>query len=93
MSTKKQDQSPQSEPAPESVIDPQTQAQRRTKQALLLELIGREGGATLEELTSVSGWLPHTTRAAITGLRKRGHDVRCQRVDGVSRYTVGRSNK
>ncbi len=93
MSTKKQDQSPQGEPAPESVNDTPAQPQRRTKQALLLELIGREGGATLEELTSVTGWLPHTTRAAITGLRKRGHDVQCQRVDGVSRYTVGGSSK
>ncbi len=87
MSTKKQDPSPQGEPAPENVTPPQPQ--RRTKQALLLELIGREGGATLEELTSVTEWLPHTTRAAITGLRKRGHDVQCKRVDGVSSYMIG----
>ncbi len=93
MSTKKQDPSPQGEPTPENVMDASPQPQRRTKQALLLELIGREGGATLEELTSVTGWLPHTTRAAITGLRKRGHDVRCERIDGVSRYTVGGSSK
>ncbi len=93
MSIKKQDQCPQGKPAPESVIETPPRPQRRTKQALLLELIGREGGATLEELTSVTGWLPHTTRAAITGLRKRGHDVQCQRVDGVSRYTVGGSSK
>ncbi len=93
MSTKKQDQSPRGEPAAESVIDTPPQPQRRTKQAILLELIGRGEGATLEQLTSATGWLPHTTRAAITGLRKRGHDVQCQRVDGVSRYTVGGSSK
>jgi hypothetical protein len=93
MSTKKQNQSPQGKPAPESVIDTPPQPQRRTKQALLLELIGREGGATLEELTSATGWLAHTTRAAITGLRKRGHDVRCERIDGVSRYMVGSSDQ
>ena len=69
------------------------QPQRRTKQSLLLELIGREGGATLEELTSVTEWLPHTVRAAISGLRKRGHGVRCERIDGVSRYIVGNSNQ
>jgi len=91
MSAKKQDQSPPSEPAAKSVIVTPAQPQRKTKQALLLDLIGRKGGATLEDLTSMTGWLPHTTRAAITGLRKRGHDVRCQRVDGVSRYTVGSS--
>ena len=89
MSNKQKVQEPQGEPAPESVIDTPPQPHRRTKQSLLLELIGREGGATLEELTSVTGWLPHTTRAAITGLRKRGHDVQCQRLDGVSRYMVG----
>ena len=33
-------------------------------------------GATLEDLNAASGWLPHTTRAAITRLRQRGYDVR-----------------
>src|SRR5208337_582312 len=28
-----------------------------------------------------SGWLPHTTRAALTGLRKRGYDVGIDRAD------------
>ncbi len=93
MSTTKQDRSPQGKPASENVIDTPPQPQRKTKQALLLELIGREGGVTLEELTSVTGWLPHTVRAAITGLRKRGHDVRCERIDGVSRYMVGSSDQ
>ncbi|MDP9412611.1 MAG: DUF3489 domain-containing protein [Pseudomonadota bacterium] len=89
MPSKKQDEVPRSEPATESLIDTPPQPERKTKQALLLELIGREGGATLEELTSETGWLPHTARAAITGLRKRGHDVQRERVDGVSRYTIG----
>ncbi len=89
MSTKKHGLSPQSEPAPLSATEAPPQPQRRTKLALLLELIGGEEGATLEELTSMTGWLPHTTRAAITGLRKRGHDVQCKRVDGVSGYVVG----
>ncbi len=65
---------------------------RKTKLSLLLELISREKGAALEELTSATGWLPHTARAAITGLRKRGHEVRCERIDGVSRYLVGRTS-
>ncbi len=29
-------------------------------------------GATLDALIEATGWLPHTTRAALTGLRKRG---------------------
>lgn len=31
------------------------------------------GGASLDELAGATGWLPHTTRAALTGLRKKGH--------------------
>lgn len=61
---------------------------RKTKVSLLLELIGREDGATLEELSSATAWLPHTARAAVTGLRKRGHDVSCTRIGGVGRYTI-----
>ncbi len=89
MPSKKQDQGSHSEPAPQSLIDTPPEPKRQTKQALLLELMGKEGGATLEELTSATGWLPHTARAAMTGLRKRGHDVRRARVDGVSRYILG----
>ena len=87
MSTKKQEPKLPSDSTPESVNDSPPQPQRSTKRALLLEMIGTEGGATLDELTSATGWVPHTVRAAITGLRKRGHDVNCKRVDGVSRYT------
>jgi hypothetical protein len=46
-----------------------------TKQALVISLLEREQGATLDDLTAATDWLPHTTRAALTGLRKKGHDV------------------
>ena len=88
MFSKKQVEVQQGTPAAETVTDTPPRPARKTKQALLLELIRREVGATLEELTSVTGWLPHTARAAITGLRKRGHEVRCERVNGISRYLV-----
>ncbi|MEO5586916.1 MAG: recombinase family protein, partial [Novosphingobium sp.] len=39
----------------------------------VLALLRREEGATLAELMETTGWLPHTTRAALTGLRKKGH--------------------
>jgi hypothetical protein len=32
----------------------------------------RPKGATLDEMIEATEWLPHTTRAALTGLRKRG---------------------
>ena len=91
MSNKKQVEAPPGTPSAQAVDTPLPA--RKTKLSLLLGLISREGGATLDELTSATAWLPHTARAAITGLRKRGHDVRCNRIDGVSRYLVGSSDQ
>lgn len=48
---------------------------RSTKSSKVLDLLKRKDGATLAELIEVTGWLPHTTRAALTGLRKKGYDV------------------
>ena len=50
-----------------------------TKIARVVELLQRDQGAKLEELISATGWLPHTARAALTGLRHRGYDVRLER--------------
>jgi hypothetical protein len=33
-----------------------------------------------------AGWLPHTTRAALTGLKKKGHTVTSTKADGVRTY-------
>jgi hypothetical protein len=52
-----------------------------TKIAQVIELLQRCDGATLAELVATTDWLPHTTRAALTGLRKRGYTVRIDRAD------------
>src|SRR5208337_2780991 len=52
-----------------------------TKLALLVELLQRDRGATIAELIAATGWLPHTTRAALTGLRKRGFATAIDRSD------------
>ena len=39
-------------------------------------------------LTNWSPQPPHTTRAALTGLRKKGHTISKGKVDGVTRYTI-----
>ena len=52
-----------------------------TKLTRVLELLQRDCGATLEELIAATDWLPHTTRAALTGLRKRGCAVTIDRHD------------
>jgi hypothetical protein len=46
-----------------------------SKIAQVLTLLGRDDGATLDELVAATGWLPHTTRAALTGLRKKGRTL------------------
>lgn len=47
-------------------------APRQGKLAEVVALLGRDAGASIEELTFATGWLPHTARAALTDLRKRG---------------------
>jgi len=59
-----------------------------TKRSLLIDLLKREGGASLDEMIAATGWLPHTTRAAMTGLRKAGMDVTSDKVEGVRRYRI-----
>ena len=65
--------------APDAAEDrhPDRSAQRPGgKLGALLDAVSRAEGATLVDLTTASGWLPHTTRAALTRLRQRGYDVR-----------------
>jgi hypothetical protein len=57
-----------------------------SKISLVQDLLRREQGATLAELVEATGWLPHTTRAALTGLKKKGHVIGKAKVDGVTRY-------
>ncbi len=60
---------------PEPVFDPAPErpAQRKgTKQAMLIEMLRTKDGATLDEITSATGWLKHTARGVISGqLKKR----------------------
>ena len=60
-----------------------------SKLALMIDLLRRADGATIVDLTEATGWLAHTTRAAITGLRKRGYAVARERSDaGKSVYRM-----
>ena len=57
-----------------------------SKQAQLAALVTRETGATLDQMIAVTGWLAHTTRAALTGLKKKGYAISSDKVDGVRTY-------
>jgi hypothetical protein len=52
-----------------------------SKLARVIALLERDHGATIEELIAATGWLAHTTRAALTGLRKCGYAVAIDRSD------------
>lgn|GEM_PF-3225479 len=53
---------------------PSSSSRRPTKQAQVLSALAAPGGATLDDLVVLAGWLaPHTTRSAQTRLRQRGH--------------------
>ena len=46
-----------------------------TKRAMLIGMLERAQGASVADIGQRLGWLPHTVRAAITGLRHAGRDV------------------
>lgn len=60
-----------------------------TKTVRLIAMLQADGGANVEEISVALGWLPHSTRAALTSLRKAGHDIeRIKPQDGPSRYRI-----
>lgn len=59
-----------------------------SKIALILGMLQRNDGATLELMVEATGWQAHTTRAALTGLRKKGHAIARSKVGSETRYTI-----
>lgn len=62
-----------------------------TKIAAVIALMGRNQGATVADLIAATGWLPHTTRAALTGLRKKGHSLIKGKRGDATCYTIARA--
>ena len=52
-------------------VEPTQSAKAPSKQECLAALLLRDEGATLDQMIAATGWLPDTTRAAMTGLRRR----------------------
>ena len=60
-----------------------------TKQALVVRMLQRDGGASVAELAAATSWLPHTTRAALTRLRQSGHELAKDKRDtGETAYRI-----
>ena len=52
-----------------------------TKISGVIGMLERGAGATIDEIVAATGWLTHTSRAALTGLRKRGYAIVSDRSD------------
>lgn len=76
------------DPANVSVTAAAAKPPRNTKITAVLALLQRPHGAILAELIAATGWLPHTTRAALTGLKQKGYKVERFKREGVTCYRV-----
>ena len=59
-----------------------------SKQAIVVSLLQQPDGTSLADLVEATGWLSHTMRAALTGLRKRGHVIASDKASGTMRYRI-----
>ena len=83
---------PTEEPAPEAPTGPEAAPKTRTpregtKQATLIAMLRAPDGATIEEITSATGWQSHTVRGAMAGALKKklGLEVNSEKVEGRGR--------
>lgn len=60
----------------------------KSKIALVTRLLERAEGASLDEMVAATGWLPHTTRAALTALKKKGKVITKDKRDDVTCYFI-----
>ena len=62
---------------------------KQSKSDIVNELLCREDGADLAALCGATGWQPHSARAYLSGLRKKGFAInRSKNDDGTSVYRI-----
>ncbi len=66
---------------------PKHERSKGGKQAMLIEMLKRPEGATIQQVVDATGWLPHTVRGAIAGALKKklGLNVVSKKIDGLGR--------
>ncbi len=67
---------------PSPKAKPKAAGQPGPKQALLIEMLQKKSGANIDAIVKTTGWLPHTGRAMISGLRKAGFKIEVERAEG-----------
>lgn len=65
-------------------------ASRQTKKARLISLLKLKSGKDITAISETFGWQPHTTRAALSGLRKAGFEIarEAPKSGGPARYRI-----
>ena len=65
-------------------------SRRTTKKDQLIKLLGTKSGADIATLSEKLGWQQHTTRAAMSGLRKAGFSIVGTKPagGGLARYPI-----
>ena len=54
------------------------------------KLLKRKQGASIAEMVKATGWQQHSVRGAMAGsLKKRGHTISSEKLDGTRRYRIG----
>ena len=81
-------QSPTSLSVPKPA-DERASSTAQPKSVLVTKLLRRGKGASLAELQDATGWQPHSVRAFLSGLRKKGEVlVKEERKSGETAYRV-----
>lgn len=62
---------------------------KTSKSDAVLRLLKRPQGATVDQIGKSTGWQPHSVRAALSGFRKKGLDIRREKnAKGVTVYRI-----
>jgi hypothetical protein len=71
-------------------INPGSRSGGTTKKAQLIKMLSRKAGGDVVTISERFGWLPHTTRAALSGLRKSGYELTPEKLGNgkSSRYRI-----
>lgn len=82
---KPRERSEQTKPSP-----PHVSAPPPTKHTLLIALLERKGGATIDELKRATGWQAHSVRGTMSGILKKrlGLTVQAELKNGVRHYQI-----
>lgn len=84
----------QSRPSRRKVKDCETAKERIvvrseiTRKQQLIDLLKRPAGATIGDMTTAFNWQAHSARAALTGLRKAGHDIKKAAINEETHYSI-----